>query len=408
MIRNTAQNGCETLCQYRSNLPLFHEPAASKIRPDLPLPLLTAVRPFHGYCTLTMSALGFWLEPDEELPLQSSPRYAFPAPMQPTRVAVSNVQPIQQPRVILAMNGKIEEEIPIHSPASKPCRRCSLAHFPVRPIDRERMSFSGKALPTSPTVEAREQRIAMATAAYDHAFDIFTRLYQAIIPRITRYGYSKSSKADLDTLRLSYSGLIQAFIRLCHIERDVWDSKSWCLGMDEMFEALRHLFGTQSEYAQSYYWTPDLDVEVPDLRRYLRDVEGGDRTVRRGDAVRISSRDRMPAARQDRQTVRRQSEMTSVDTGGTTTPVDIETDSSDHNHDAVPEMFGSWMTESGADPLTPAAGATPEASARVANVSADRSRERASTSGRGRSRVKRPAAGREASTSRGRPKRRLG
>jgi hypothetical protein len=115
--------------------------------------------------------------------------------------------------------------------------------------------------------------IKQAIEEYDTAYEQFAKLYAAFnAPNLYtpdkqyRASIASSFVPEVYHVHVAYTALMHAYLRLIVLERDSWDAKSRCLGVESLFSAFRSFLA--HEYREVVNWPIDLDTRLPSMKGY--------------------------------------------------------------------------------------------------------------------------------------------
>ena len=130
-----------------------------------------------------------------------------------------------------------------------------------------------------PLLSPRQRlQIKKAMEVYDTAFEQFVRLYAAYqAPKLdTRNKQCRDSilspfVPEVHHVHVAYTAVMHAYLHLIVLERDFWDAKSHCLGVESLFAAFRSFLGL--EYREVVDWPIDFDARLPSMEGYYERLE---------------------------------------------------------------------------------------------------------------------------------------
>ena len=125
-----------------------------------------------------------------------------------------------------------------------------------------------------PLLSSRQRlQIRKAMEVYDTAFEQFVRLYAGYqAPKLdTRNKQCRDSilspfVPEVHHVHVAYTAVMHAYLHLIVLERDFWDAKSHCLGVESLFAAFRSFLGL--EYRGVVDWPIDFDARLPSMEGY--------------------------------------------------------------------------------------------------------------------------------------------
>jgi hypothetical protein len=190
----------------------------------------------------------------------------------------------ESPRVIIVSHGRIDDvgrvEVKVdntHSYSKQGGPQHGLRKVPTRRDSTDIDWATG--MTSRPRLTPRHRlEFKQAIEAYDTAYEQFARLYVALNSQrssiLLKQGQSLSPEPfvpEVYHVHVAYTALMHAYLRLIILERDFWDQKSTCLGVESLFAAYRNFLG--HEYRGVADWPIDFDAKLPSMDGYFERLQ---------------------------------------------------------------------------------------------------------------------------------------